>query len=56
MSPTFGEKVQTSSTGEEASERGIIWEIEKLEYIGGKLSRKRARIRQLKRNDGFYYL
>jgi predicted RNase H-like nuclease (RuvC/YqgF family) len=54
MSPSFGEKVQTSPTGESVAEKGIVREIEKLEdelkYVSGKLRRNRARIRQLKRN------
>ncbi|MFC0905878.1 transcriptional regulator [Clostridium sp. MT-14] len=54
MSPSFGEKVQTSPTGESVAEKGIVREIEKLEdeleYVGSKLRRNRARIRQLKRN------
>lgn len=54
MSPNFSEKVQTSPTGESTAEKGVIREIEKLEdeleYVGRKLRRNMARIRQLKRN------
>jgi len=57
MSPNFSEKVQTSPTGESAAEKGIVREIEKLEdeleYVGRKLRRNRARIRELNRNTSY---
>lgn len=53
MSPSFSERVQTSSTGEGVAEKGIIREIEKLEdeldYVRRRLLRNRARIRKLNR-------
>ncbi|OAA89930.1 hypothetical protein WX45_01769 [Clostridium ljungdahlii DSM 13528] len=57
MSPSFDERVQTSSTGESVAEKGIIREIEKLEdeleYVERKIRGNKKRIRQLKRNtDG----
>ncbi|MHC6178647.1 transcriptional regulator [Clostridium sp. JNZ X4-2] len=53
MSPSFGEKVQTSPTGEGVAEKGIIREIEKLEdeldYARRKIFKNRSRIRELNR-------
>lgn len=57
MSPSFGERVQTSPTGEGVAEKGIVREIEKLEdeleYVRRKLRRNRARIRELNRNTAY---
>lgn len=54
MSPNFDERVQTSSTGESAAEKGIVKEIENLEnelkYVMRQIRGNRFRIRQLKRN------
>lgn len=54
MSPLLTEKVQTSPTGESASEKGIMREIENLEneldYVRRKIFENKSRIRKLNRN------